>query len=67
MYYPHTYCHIELLVVCNLFYATMGSNNCMCCIELKISCIQRLQNDNFFYCKVQTIIDWAILASIQNV
>jgi hypothetical protein len=52
MYYPHTYCHIQLLVVCNLFYATMGFSNCMCCIQLKISCIRQLQNDNFILVKV---------------
>jgi hypothetical protein len=34
--------------VCNLSYTTMGSSNYMCYMQLKISCIQQLQNDSFF-------------------
>jgi hypothetical protein len=45
--YIHTYSCMQLLVVFNLFFATMGSNDYICCMQLKISCIKQLQNDKF--------------------
>jgi hypothetical protein len=36
------------LVVYNLFYVTMGSSSCMCCMQLKISYIQQLQMTVFY-------------------
>jgi hypothetical protein len=43
IYCPHTYCHMQLHVMCNLSYAIIGSNNCMCRMQLKINCIWQLQ------------------------
>ncbi len=35
------------LVICNLSYAIMEFNSYMCHMQLKMNCIQQLQNDNF--------------------
>ncbi len=43
---------MQLQVVCNLCYAIMKFNNCMCRIQLEISNIQQLQNDIFLLMNV---------------
>jgi hypothetical protein len=47
IYCPHTYCCMQLHVMCNLSYVIMGSSSCMCRMHLKINCIQHLQITRF--------------------
>jgi hypothetical protein len=39
---------MQLLVMCNFSYATMGSSSCMYHMQLKMNGVQQLQNDSFF-------------------
>jgi hypothetical protein len=48
IYYAHRYCHIQLHVMCNLSYATMGSKSCMCCMQLKISAYKNYKWQDFY-------------------
>jgi hypothetical protein len=55
---------MQLLVVFNLSYAIMGSSSCICCMQLKISCIQQLHNDNFLLVDVAAIDDICVFVVI---
>jgi hypothetical protein len=50
---------MQLLIVCNLSYVTMGSSSCMCWRNQKISCIRQLQNDSFLLVKSSQILKLA--------
>ncbi len=43
----HTYCHMQLNVMCNLSYATTQICSCMCRTQLNFSCKRQLQNPKF--------------------
>ncbi len=53
---------MQLLIVCNLSYATMGFNSCMCCMQLKISCIRQLQNHSFLVVMYVMTMTWPYIA-----
>jgi hypothetical protein len=50
----HMYCHMQLNVMCNLFYATTQICSCMCRMQLNFSCKRQLQNPKF-------LVVWAII------
>jgi hypothetical protein len=43
----HTYCRMQLNVMCNLSYATTQIYGCMCRMQLNFSCKRQLQNPKF--------------------
>jgi hypothetical protein len=47
IYMLHTYCHMQLNVLCNLSYATTQICSFMCHMQLNFSCKRQLQNPKF--------------------
>jgi hypothetical protein len=43
----HTYCRMQLNVMCNWSYATTQIYSCMCRMQLNFNCKQQLQNPKF--------------------
>jgi hypothetical protein len=65
IYMLHTYCRMQLNVLCNLSYATTQIFSCMCRMQLDFSCKRQLQNPKFLVVNLpfptlphQTNVSW---------